>query len=44
MELLTGEFEKFRRVSYTGCLVYGRQVATAALRWHVEVPKLSGCP
>jgi hypothetical protein len=37
MKFVTGEFEKFRRVSYTGCLAYGRQEATETLRWYVDV-------
>jgi hypothetical protein len=44
MEFVIGEFEKFKRVSYTGCLAYGRQAATEALKRYVDIPKLSGCP
>jgi hypothetical protein len=44
MEFVTNEFEKFRKVSYIGHLAYGRQIATEALRWYVDIPKPSGCP
>jgi hypothetical protein len=43
MEFVTGEFEKFRRVSYMGRLAYGRQEATESLRRYVDIPKFSGC-
>ncbi len=43
MELVTGEFEEFGRVSRMGRLAYGRQAANEASRWYVDVPKLGGC-
>ncbi len=42
MELVTGEFEEFRRVSYMGHLVYGRQEAIETSGWYVDVPKFDG--
>jgi hypothetical protein len=43
MEFVTGGFEKFGRVSYTGRLAYGRQEATETSGQYVGIPKLSGC-
>ncbi len=43
MEYVTGGFEKFGRVSYMGCLAYGRQEATETSGRYMGVPKLSSC-
>jgi hypothetical protein len=43
MEFVTGGFEKFGRVSYTGRPVYGRQEATETSGRYVGIPELSSC-
>jgi hypothetical protein len=43
MELVTGEFEVFGRVSFEGHLAFGRQEAKEASGWYMDIPKLSGC-
>ncbi len=43
MEFVTGEYDEFGMVSYTGCLAYGRQEAVEISGQYVNVPKLSGC-
>jgi hypothetical protein len=43
MESVTDKFEEFGRVSFEGCLGYGRQEPKEASRWYVDIPKLSGC-